>query len=473
MKFLKSFLVAVVIVTTAAACNNGPVSVKPGDIVFEATIEGAPNMQILVLSSNPFDMSRDTLRTDAQGKFSFKKHLNNGEYFEVLVGSSSRFPLFLLPGDTTFMTANLNNFFDSQSFSGTAAIYNNYLTDYTKQSQIFQKEVYQKFSLPEAKAVQVIDSVRDAREKNYDDFIKANTSAVKVFRKYEEARVLYEWALLRNIYPLYFRYLNKTEFEPSPEYMSYLGALDINDSSLLSLDLYQTFLDSYVGSKMEEYYKNDSLREANPSSILYRLKMIDKIFTDKSVKSVMAFKSVVDFIRYDGIKDYDLYIDYFHKLCPYKAMQVQVNNMLAEWKQLKKGMPAYEFTFEDIDGNKVSMSDFKGKYVYVDVWATWCSPCRKEIPYLKKMEEDFKGKNIAFVSISVDQTKDPWKAMVVNDTLKGYQLWAGQAREFSEFYKITGIPRFMLFDKDGKILESSATRPSGGVDKQLAKLPGI
>jgi thioredoxin-related protein len=89
------------------------------------------------------------------------------------------------------------------------------------------------------------------------------------------------------------------------------------------------------------------------------------------------------------------------------------------------------------------------------------------------MEEDFQGKNIVFLSISVDQTQDPWKKMVVSDDLKGVQLWAGQAKEFSSFYKITGIPRFMLFDKEGKILETNATRPSGEVDKQLAELPGI
>ena len=66
------------------------------------------------------------------------------------------------------------------------------------------------------------------------------------------------------------------------------------------------------------------------------------------------------------------------------------------------GQPAPDFSFPDMDGNMVSLEDLRGKYVYIDIWATYCSPCRAEIPYLQKLEEKLKDKNIYFVSISVD-----------------------------------------------------------------------
>jgi thiol-disulfide isomerase/thioredoxin len=473
MKRIVQSVILLAFLVQFSACNAPSSKVEPGEAYLSATIEGMPNAPMLFINTNPFIVNPDTVTTDQSGSFTFKKFLDKGTYFEVNMGRE-RFPLFLIPGDSMTMTANAQAFYDTQKFSGAAALYNNYLTGYTRESNKFEKSIYQLFSSPEKVAVAAIDSVKKARTEVLDQFTKANPDADAYFLKMERARILYEWALLRNIYPLYFRYLNKMDdFELSPEYMSYLGAVDVNDSALLGLSIYQSFLDAYLNSHLEEYYKNDSLRAANPSQILYRLNLIDKLYENEAVKQVLAYKSVMNFIQYDGIKDYDLYFDKFKEMCPYKPFQDKVQSALAEWQHLKKGQPAYEFTFVDMKGNKISMSDFRGKYVYVDVWATWCNPCRKEIPYLKKMEEDFHGKNIVFVSISVDKTQEPWRAMVENDSLKGIQLWAGQAREFSEFYKITGIPRFMLFDRDGKILEASATRPSGGVDKQLAELPGI
>ena len=65
----------------------------------------------------------------------------------------------------------------------------------------------------------------------------------------------------------------------------------------------------------------------------------------------------------------------------------------------------FENTFENYAGETSSLEDFKGRYVYIDVWATWCGPCKKEIPYLKAIEEKFHNRNIEFVSISVDEGK--------------------------------------------------------------------
>jgi thiol-disulfide isomerase/thioredoxin len=68
-----------------------------------------------------------------------------------------------------------------------------------------------------------------------------------------------------------------------------------------------------------------------------------------------------------------------------------------------KGTPSPEFNFENHKGGTTKLSDIKGKYVYIDIWATWCAPCRQEIPYLQKIEKKYEDKRIAFVSISIDQ----------------------------------------------------------------------
>lgn len=128
------------------------------------------------------------------------------------------------------------------------------------------------------------------------------------------------------------------------------------------------------------------------------------------------------------------------------------------------GKPSPGFKYENAKGGETSLSDLKGKYVYIDVWATWCGPCRQEIPYLQKVEEAFKGKNIAFVSLSIDAAKDhdKWKKMVADKNLGGIQVMADKdwKSDFPQAYGINSIPRFILIDPKGNVVDADAKRPS-------------
>jgi thiol-disulfide isomerase/thioredoxin len=128
------------------------------------------------------------------------------------------------------------------------------------------------------------------------------------------------------------------------------------------------------------------------------------------------------------------------------------------------GSSSPTFKYENHKGGFTSLEDLKGKYVYIDVWATWCGPCRQEIPFLQKTEEAYHGKNIEFVSISVDEQKnhDKWKTFVTDKNLGGIQLLADKdwKSDFVQGYKINGIPRFILISPEGKIVNADAPRPS-------------
>lgn len=139
------------------------------------------------------------------------------------------------------------------------------------------------------------------------------------------------------------------------------------------------------------------------------------------------------------------------------------------------GSASPSFNYDNYAGGKTKLEDFKGKYVYIDVWATWCGPCRAEIPFLKKVEEKYHGKNIAFVSISIDKLKDleKWKTMVKEKELGGVQVFADNDwnSQFVKDFNITGIPRFILIDPNGKVVKADAARPSApGLQEELDKL---
>ena len=137
--------------------------------------------------------------------------------------------------------------------------------------------------------------------------------------------------------------------------------------------------------------------------------------------------------------------------------------------------PAPTFDYLNYAGGTSKLEDFKGKYVYIDVWATWCGPCRAEIPYLKAAEEKYHGKDIVFVSISIDTQKDfeKWKKFVGEKELKGVQLFADKDwnSDFVKAYNIDGIPRFILVDPKGITVNANAPRPSAPeFDQEIGKL---
>ncbi|MCF6278798.1 MAG: TlpA family protein disulfide reductase [Flavobacteriaceae bacterium] len=131
---------------------------------------------------------------------------------------------------------------------------------------------------------------------------------------------------------------------------------------------------------------------------------------------------------------------------------------------IKKGTPSPKFNYPNTEGENISLDDLKGKYVYVDVWATWCGPCIREIPSLKELNKEYSGKALAIVSLSIDDVanKDKWLKMVADKDLQGIQIMADKAwdSDFIKAYNITGIPRFILIDKEGNILDANAPRPS-------------
>lgn len=148
--------------------------------------------------------------------------------------------------------------------------------------------------------------------------------------------------------------------------------------------------------------------------------------------------------------------------------------------ELPKGSPSPSFVdYENFDGTTTSLKDLEGKYTYVDVWATWCGPCKAEIPSLKSIEKEYHGKDIQFVSLSIDddrshggswdKAREDWKAMVADKELGGIQLFApkGWQSDFVTAYKINGIPRFILIDPNGNIVTPDAPRPSSPKLKEL------
>ena len=116
-----------------------------------------------------------------------------------------------------------------------------------------------------------------------------------------------------------------------------------------------------------------------------------------------------------------------------------------------------------MEGGKISLKDFKGEVVYVDLWATWCGPCLEQIPYAKELHRGLPEDKVIFLNVSLDTDQDAWKKMLQKE-----KDWLGihiildqrEADTLERTYKVIGIPKYLLIDQAGKIVSADASRPS-------------
>lgn len=145
-----------------------------------------------------------------------------------------------------------------------------------------------------------------------------------------------------------------------------------------------------------------------------------------------------------------------------------IDKSIKQYGEISKGAPVFDFTGYDTEGRPVKLSQFKGKYIYLDFWATWCGPCIKEYPFFQELYHKFGEKgDIVFISVSTDQDKDKWLQYMKQHTHETISIHVSSS--YLSYYKIAFIPRFMLIDKDFTLLDPYAPRPSQPEAEALLK----
>ncbi len=416
--------------------------------------------------------SRKVLDYDSTRIISLNYDLDKASYLTLYVDGSIN-QIYLTPGRDLKMTAvpDKTGIFNVQHlqfwFEGPDADINNYLN--SRQLEMMKDD---DFLLDEAAYIKKIEKLEKQNAK-----VVRSYKLDKNFEKEELLRVRYKLLESLTRYPVQHHWKGGNQlsimlqYEDSPIVRKYISKLLVEDENAWKEAEYQRFVKSAVA-----ILATTDFSIGWEKAIQKRIDVLTKHFKSQQILEDMIQDLMLIYVERtegDSLKSLNKYYEQYVTKPEYKQ---ELQNAYTSWKRFQQGEQVIsgDATYQDVNGKMVSLNDLKGKYIYIDVWATWCGPCRAELPYLKKLEADFHARNIYFVSISMDQRKKDWVKMVEKEQLTGIQLIGGPNAQIAKDYKIMGIPRFILLDREGKMINGDMSSPSNPeTRKVLESLEGI
>ncbi len=412
------------------------------------------------------------INLNSDGTFSDTLQLNYKGLYTLVLSDEKQKYLYLENGTSLNIENNAADFKNTFIFKGTGSEENNFIL---KKNQVIDS-VYGKlddmdnlqklYSLDEKAFIKKNEAYKKAVLKSLNDAKLSNAD----FVKYEKLEAENFTLKLYEQYPQYYGYFNDDRgFKASDDFPKLADDFSVDYEELYYFSSsYRTLCSSFFSDKM--YATADSTKTPVERGFAFLKTVKNKTIQSELVKN-MFYELNNSTPNLEAV---------YKEMLSYSIDEKYKERLTEKFeivKNLVKGSPSPAFDYENINGGKTSLESLKGKFVYVDVWATWCGPCIGEIPALKEVEKEYHGKNIEFVSISIDDIKDreKWKKTVADKELKGIQLFADNdwSSDFVKKYAIDGIPRFILIDTEGKIVNADAPRPSDAKLKELLKEVGL
>lgn len=423
-----------------------------------------------------------TANVDYRGEFKIEVPIRYPQDFYLEYGSQAT--LFCSPGDNLFIEvdAAISNKKNGKSKG-------QYFVNVTGGSAVkINRDIYKfldnlpddKYSPKNARDATKLKSPEEytiyieQREKEYQNYLDRfnnENKTDKLFQKWGKDRLQYEsWNDLMR-YRWYNPLLNGMtgSFYLPESYFSFLQDYDMDDNSLISmyharflheLSMYSKFKPKDLPKKARKFFKSKNNGEEAKA-----IKMIE-INTTGFTRDLCISKFYLNILKRQQVKEFETVYDNAKIHNKYFKGVVK-----EEYEKLKKSLAN-----QNTDGTslisisndvtksimKTITSRYKGKVIYMDFWAPWCSPCMREMPYSKKLQEYFKGEDVVFLYLANNCKQNSWKTTIANKKLTGEHLFLSNAQfnVLSSELGINAIPHYTLVNKKGNIVYKNAIRPS-------------
>lgn len=244
-----------------------------------------------------------------------------------------------------------------------------------------------------------------------------------------------------------------------PEYNSLISTINPNDG----INIPSNLIFAWLGGSTKH-----SLETKGDNTLYYIecMELVDNEITDPTVRACLTRYIAHTYFSYGSgegdVNEFWTRYKVFAKDYPELVARYELQVKSISGTEAGSEIP-YDPTLATVNGTTCKLSDLSGSFLYIDVWATWCVPCVKEIPYLEEVAEHFEGNDkIKIISVSVDQNREAWLKKLERDKPDWgqYILSPEEAQKFMKAWGIGGIPRFIMINKEGRIFSADAQRPS-------------
>lgn len=424
------------------------------------------------------DEIKFTLNPDNRGRFSKAVPVDSQKVVFFVI-DDQRYPIVAKPGNEISLSISRAHFPDSVDVDGYADPWDRYYSEYLREEQRIQQKIDEE-----------LDKFRNAEPNDILELFKHRYKLAKRHLAETPLDIYYyknvgEY-LVKRLQNISYR-RDQEGFNPDSARNKVLqDAKDLNFFTLKSLKAQRAGIRDFTNAYANTFGVEDSLEEKYGQELMqYDVKRLG--YERLNAKRV----SVLDYIEQrDALAHAKMYLiaerigemspetaepsyrNYLENFSDYPCYTSFLKSFYAKRENVSPGNPAVPFTIPNQYGQPVSMEDFRGKYILLDFWASWCIPCLDEFPHMRKLYSEYDRDQFEIVAISIDEDSLRWRQSINRFQNPWPQLYAGEGfqQETFEAYQGGGIPFYILVDPSGNIERYNDVRPSFNLPEVLDSL---
>ncbi|MFC2107509.1 thioredoxin-like domain-containing protein [Bacteroidota bacterium] len=474
-----SLLLLILISIFIASC--GSIQQQDKTVILNGKIQNPADEFVIFRVADLQDyLIEDTVSLNDDGSFYTSLEIHDCRPVTFYDGKESS-QMYVCPGDSIYITMNTEEFDESMHYEGIGAKKNNILAEYYLKFKDADNEEYVSFYAIRDTSIDIFMELvkkNSNASKAYFNDVKASGDLPENFLKYMETE-LYFKPILDNQNVYYSK--NKDTTDEYKEKLNTIGeltlkAVDFQDADMLNQN-YKTWLGYYV--------KNQIRREIQKDLGDVDKEQYDSIFYNYLENTLTAEQMQFFVLKEADRFSYSYDVDKFEEMLPLVDIYVtdkkyndaiyaqfdevvrKVNQPLPEDATLFNldDEELLDLTFDDV------LAKYKGNVIYLDFWASWCGPCKAEMPNSAKLSKKLKDEAVVFLYCSTDRDPDAWERMIRIMQLHGlhYRLGKNTRKPVFEEYGIRYIPHYVIFDKKGKMVKNNMTRPGDAETEKMIR----
>ncbi len=471
MRFLLFFVLMACSILTSAA-----------NTVITGTIRNAVSKNIVVYVDRLYldnTIITETTALNSENKFSFDLEINIPQLITIEYARNTA-QLYLEPGGHLDVEFEANSFKFSMVFGGSCGSANEFLYNFKKQfpeetnkfkmKQVKKGIVYYEIEEPMEKKMKTLgpinfssdmNSLRERKKRFKESFEQRKGYLPEMFSKYINAEIDYDWGYKMMVYYHSFKNLHAIP----DDFANFIQEINLVTDNVLGNKKYRDFLIAFVN------YKHDT---SNPSGNPYigQYEMAEQHLNGVPLAFFQADILARGF-RKSELNELLPTYNTFVSSVPYNEFYLRAVDAYFSKKPYATGSPAPNFTMFDENGSSVSLSDFQGKIVLINFWASWCRPCINKLESMKTLKSWSHNQEIVFINVSLERDEEKFKSEVYDRSITNMvNLYAseGMKTQIITDYNVQAIPEFFIISKSGTFARKPSKTDPFTMEKHLKTL---